>query len=481
MSYSPTSRCGAVDAWRHRKARTGVTVRNTAAAQAVRDAATSPTRFSVLADKLLDSFPGKDRTAVRQMLTDLVRQGILITSLRAPLTIVDPLEHLVGQLRRADATIPPPFAELRREVEAVHREVRRHNHSEDSGEQERIRIALTRRMRALSRAGRTPLAVDLRLGCQVQIPHEVAAEMERAASLLLRLTRRPAGEPGWRAYHSAFRDRYGTGALVPIADVVDPDAGLGYPAGYPGSVWPVPVSGPTERDALLLALAWQAVADDTREITLNDDTIRRLTANDDFDPRYAPPHVEIAARVHAASVEALNRGEFTLTVAPARSAGTLTSRFTTTATGSGLEAVYAAVPPTTDGALAVQLSFPPVHPHAENVCRVPAYLPHVLSLGEHRSNADTVQIIDVDDLAIIATRHRLDLVSMSRRQVVEPQVFHALALEKQPPPLARFLAHLTRAFGTTWHEFDWGRTPTGCRGCLGYGTAGPSSAQPAGG
>jgi lantibiotic biosynthesis protein len=166
--------------------------------------------------------------------------------------------------------------------------------------------------------------------------------------------------------------------------------------------------------------------------------------------------VEIAARIHAASVEALNRGEFTLTVAPARSAGTLTSRFTTTATGSGLEDVYAAVPPTTEGALAVQMSFPPMYPHAQNVCRVPAYLPHVLSLGEHRTANDPVQAVGVDDLAITATRHRLHLFSLSRRQVVEPQVFHALALQKQPPPLARFLAHLTRAFGATWHEFDWG-------------------------
>ena len=31
-----------------------------------------------------------------------------------------------------------------------------------------------------------------------------------------------------------------------------------------------------------------------------------------------------------------------------------------------------------------------------------------------------------------------------------------MALEKQPPPLARFLAHLPRAFAATWTGFDWG-------------------------
>ncbi|MGH3936858.1 MAG: lantibiotic dehydratase, partial [Pseudonocardiaceae bacterium] len=64
--------------------------------------------------------------------------------------------------------------------------------------------------------------------------------------------------------------------------------------------------------------------------------------------------------------------------------------------------------------------------------------------------------LPLDDLAITATRDGLHLVSISRQRVIEPQVFHALALEKQPPPLARFLAHLSRGLGASWHEFDWG-------------------------
>ncbi|MGH3624451.1 MAG: lantibiotic dehydratase, partial [Sciscionella sp.] len=174
-----------------------------------------------------------------------------------------------------------------------------------------------------------------------------------------------------------------------------------------------------------------------------------------FDERYIPPHVELSARIHAASTEALERGEFTLTVAPARSAGTLTSRFTPMAIGSGLAQAYRALPAATDGALRVQMSFGPLYPHAENVCRVPAYLDHVLPLGEHREPGDDT-LLTMDDVAITATRDRLHLVSLSRRQVVEPQVFHALALDKQPPPLARFLAHLPRAFSAAWYQFDWG-------------------------
>jgi lantibiotic biosynthesis protein len=422
-----------------------VTVRHTSAVDAVRDASASPVRFGALADKLAETFPGADRSTVRDMLTGLVQQGFLITCLRAALTVVDPLAHLVDRLREAEADTLPPVASLLHDLEAIQRDVKNHNHESTTGAgQSLARAALTQRMGVLSRAGRTLLAVDLLLDCAVQLPDDLAHEMERAASVLLRLTRRPTGEVAWRGFHTAFCDRYGTGTLVPVAQVVDPDSGLGYPAGYPGSVLTRPDGGPSERDERLLALAWQAVADGSREITLTEESIAALTDGDWFDERYIPPHLEMAARIHATTVEALERGEYILTVAPARSAGTLTSRFTPTATGSGLEEVYRAVPTAVEGALPVQMSFPPLYPHAENVCRIPAYLPHILSLGEHR--VDDVDTITVDDLAVTATNDRLHLVSVSRRRVIEPQVFHALALEKQPPPLARFLAHLPRGF-----------------------------------
>jgi class I lanthipeptide synthase len=169
-----------------------------------------------------------------------------------------------------------------------------------------------------------------------------------------------------------------------------------------------------------------------------------------------PPHVEIAAQVHADSIRALHEGTFTLTVAPARAVGTLTGRFTTITPDSDLTAVYAAIPTLTPDALPVQLSVPPAYTHAQNVCRVPPYLPHILALGEHRRPDEPGTVIRVDDLAITATGDGLHLVSRSRGQVLELQAFHALALDKQPPPLARFLIHLTRALLPAWHEFDWG-------------------------
>ncbi|MGW6936858.1 lantibiotic dehydratase [Lentzea sp. NPDC054927] len=437
-----------------------VSVPDTRAVQAVRRAARAPVSVA----DLINMFPQINDDTIIGMLNSLVRQRFLLTSLRAPLTVVDPLAHLVDHLHMAGAVTIPRAATILTELERVQDDLHRHNQPTIGGAEQRVvRSALTSRMRALSRAGRTPLAIDLRLDVHMQLPERLARDIEHAATALARLSAQPTGEPAWRDFYIAFCDRFGTGTLVPLTDVVNPDAGLGFPHGYPGSVMNPPSLAPSEREQMLLALAWTAWTDGSDEVSLTEDTLARLTVGDPTTARRIPAHVEVAARVHATSAEALRRGDYSLTVAPARAAGTFTSRFTTIAAGSGLEQVYATVPTTTAKAQPVQLSFPPLYFTGENACRTPAYLPHVLSLGEHRAHpaddtADSgLDILDLDDLAVTATRDGLHLVSLSRQQVIEPQVFHALALDKQAPPLARFLAHLARSLGVAWHEFDWGR------------------------
>ncbi|MDX3308886.1 lantibiotic dehydratase [Streptomyces sp. ME08-AFT2] len=440
----------------------GATVRRTSAVRVIERLAGGPVRFAALAEQLAAAFPRTEPQNIRTLLGALVREKFLITSLRAPMTDTDPLSHLIERLHGAvaDAGMVPQVAQVLHELEAVQRAVHEHNRRPASA-QGLAWEELTGRLRRLSDAGRNPLAVDLRLDAEVRIPESVAQEMERAADALLRLTRRPTGQGVWKEYQVAFWERYGTGTLVPVKEVVDPASGLGYPAEYPGSRMTAPPPTVSERDERLLALAWQALADGSREIVVTDDLIDRL-AGDAPAGQEAPPHVEMCARLHADSLPALEDGDFTLTVTPARAAGTLTSRFTPAATGTGLGEVYRQVPTGVENALTAQLSFPPLYPHTENVARIPAYLPHVISLGEHRSPDDTAPtVIDVDDLAVTATHTRLYLVSISRRRLVDPQVFHAMALDKQPPPLARFLAHLTRSFGPAWTSFDWG--PHGAR------------------
>ncbi|MCW2930113.1 MAG: Lanthionine biosynthesis protein LanB, partial [Actinomycetia bacterium] len=421
-------------------------IRDSPAVRAVRDASQAPVRISVLADLLSSAFPGSgDKGA--GMLAELVRLGFLITSLRPPMTTTDALGHVTQELRAAGAHEMPEMAGLPEQLEALYRDLAAHNAAEPE-HQAALRERLSAAVTEISAEGRTPLCLDLRLDAEVTLPEPVGREMAAAASALIRLSPNPGGSPVWEDYHRRFTDRFGTGTLVPLLDVVDPGTGLGYPAGYPASILPLP----PERDEGRHAHLAELITGES-EVTLTDELIDSMTGSL-FDPRLVPAHVEIAARVQAASTADLDAGRYTLHISPARAAGTLTSRFSALAAGSGLEQVYRTAPAIHDGALPVQLSVPPLFIRGENVGRIPAYLPRLLSLGEHPGRGD--KPLGPGDLAVTATLRGLHLIHRETGQVIEPQVFHPLDLEKQMPPLGRFLAHLPRAFAADYLAFDWG-------------------------
>ncbi len=429
-----------------------VEVRHTPAVRAVERAALAPIRFGALVDAIAVNFPEAGSAKVRGMLTELVAQGFLVTSLRPAATVTDPLAHVIDRLREAQADEVAPVASTMRELRAVHDDLDRHNHT-DLPERRQARASLVTRMRGLSRAANTPLAVDLRLDCDLVLPEQVAHELEAAAWALLRLTAQPGGPQAWRDYHAAFLDRYGIGTAVPVTDVVNPDTGLGLPAGYPGSLFDPPAAPASPgRDDRLHALVHHAAMDCRDEIVLDDEAIHDLGG--EFDGVRLPSHVELSARIHAESRDALDRGEFTLTVSPARAGGTMTGRFVPDA-GGGLAEVFRELPTIDADAVAAQLSFPPAFPHAGNIARNPRYLPYVIPLGEHRPSGED-GMIALADLVVTADWRRLYLVSASMRRPVEPQVFHALALDRQAPPVARFLANLPRASAAAYTEFGWG-------------------------
>ncbi|MCG5220592.1 lantibiotic dehydratase [Streptosporangium sp. KLBMP 9127] len=386
-----------------------VSVRHTAAVRMVLQQAATPVVFGDLLAKLAAESPQTPVTVIEEMLTELVRLRILLTSLRPPMTVTDPLTHITAQLHGREA----------------------------------IPITLDPGPR---------LAVGLRLDCSISLPPRVIAEVEAAAAILLRLA---PGRPTWRAYHTAFLDRYGPGALVGIRELLDPDRGLGYPAGYRGSPF-TNDPAPTRRDVTLAAMAHKAALDGYAELVLTEDMVTELeTAGGSAAP---VPHTELRVRLNAPTPTALDTGAFTLTVACAsRHAGTSVGRFLHllhAADRNRIIEAYRRLPTGTAGAMAVQLSIPPLFARTDALARTPKVLP-VLSLGEHRHPQDSS--IDLDDLAVTADARRLVLVSLTRGCAVEPLLLNAIDLRRGAHPLARFLCEVSTATSTPCTTFAWGR------------------------
>ncbi|MGH3693303.1 MAG: lantibiotic dehydratase [Pseudonocardiaceae bacterium] len=257
---------------------------------------------------------------------------------------------------------------------------------------------------------------------------------------------------------STHLERYGPRALVPVGELINVESGLGFPAGYRDSrVRPPPRPGPSERDAALLALAQHAALQQNTEIVLDEEMIAGLAVGADSAAR-TQPHTELRFRVHAPTLDALDRGEFELAITGAsRAAGTTTGRFLhlfDTEDRERMVSTYTGLPTVSENALPVQLSCPALHARTENVTRSPAVLPHLLALAEHHPCGDTV--ISLDDLAVSGDAQRLYLVSLSRRRPVEPVVFSAVELTNHAHPLLRFLCEIPTARLAVCTPFSWG-------------------------
>jgi lantibiotic biosynthesis protein len=460
----------------HRRAEVGAatpgplresSVRLTRPVRFVLTAAVLPIRFDTLAAQMTARFPSAAPDKIHALLHGLVDAGVLITSLRPPMTCVDGLSHLIRSLRAAGADALDDVAARLRDLDAISTDLARHNNTSDPERAREIRAAVTTRMAALVPGASHALAADVSIDARITIPERVLTAAARAATVLLRTTTQPFGSAAWLDYHARFRARYGPGALVPVRDLVA-DSGLGYPAGYLGAprarpAWRVL----TDRDAALLALIQQATLTGAQEIELTDADVEALAVGEHADA-VPPQRIELGVEVYAASTAAIDRGEFGLRVTAAPHAHTsMAGRFAylfDKTDHARLAATYTARPaqPSSnqdvpDTTVAVQLSFPPRRPHNENVVRVPPLLPDVVSLSEHPDpSRPDLTFIGVDDLAVTADAEQMYLVQVSTGRRVVPRIPHALDTAVQSPPLVRFLAEVADARSAVFRGFDLG-------------------------
>ncbi|WP_431954175.1 lantibiotic dehydratase [Actinacidiphila sp. bgisy167] len=431
-----------------------VALRHSEPVRAALAAARTPAPVVEVREKVLANFPDAGQETVTELLAELVKRRVLITSLHAPGTATDAFGHLLAQLDAVGADGITQVSELVRELRDIDvaleacdgRPVR-----ESRAGRERA----AELMGALAPVRRHPLAVDLRLDASVTLPAVVAREVEKAALVLARVSSAPYGTAAWKAYHQRFYERFGIGSMVPVLDAVA-DSGIGFPDGYPGTAVPERRPPVSSRDEVLVRLAQQAVLDGREEVVVDEALLAALDLGPEH-PRL-PPHVEIGVRVHADSTASMERGDFRLEVlSVSRGAGVGTGRFLPVLDQQGRTALAGELSdlPGGDGTTAVaQLSFPPLVPQTAHVTRAPRVLPTVISLEEHQS--PDASVLTVEDLAVGCDGRRMYLAAPAYRRRVEAVAMHALNLRTHTSPLARFLIELSRAQCAAVTLFDWG-------------------------
>jgi lantibiotic biosynthesis protein len=426
----------------HRGAALDTSVRRTQAVAAALAGATKPLPVAELVQRVGEQFPDAAPDKIQRLLAGLVASRVLLTNLRAPMTTVDPLEHLVTELESVGVEDLPDVVDLVKQLCAIREELSSLPSWAPAPDYSVALEEAEERMRAVHDVPGRVLAVDVALAGKLTVPEAVLDEAEAAATALLRLTPFPFGDPVWKDFHARFLNRYGVGAVVGVRDVVA-DSGLGFPAGFLGAPRPRAAHLLTERDVTLLALIQQATAEGCTEITLTEQIIGDLRVGDHA-KMVAPARVELAFQVHAASLDALERGQFQLWITGApMHANSMVGRFAQFLPDGDQQRFAASYAPTSEHTIAAQLSFLPRRGHNENITRARRLLPHVIPLDEHRGDDKTV--IRLDDLGVTADTTQVLLVRISTGERIQPHSLHALETSTQTPPLARFLAEVASA------------------------------------
>lgn len=415
--------------------------------------ARTPIRYSELVQRLAGQFPTARSCQLTDLIADLLKKHILISSLWPPMTSVDPLTHVCAQLEAVGGASISDIAELTARLAAIRDLADRPTRTAPWAPGS----VLVEDMQRLGSVAPVPLLVDVALDCTVDIPEALLGEAAEAAQVMHQLSPHPYGYPRWRDYHQKFLDRYGTDALVPVQDLVA-DSGLGMPAGFLGSDRARPPYQLTGRDEAILRLLQEVTLDGSRELLLTRATIAELTADHTEEP-LPVPRAEIAVEIRAPTLDAVQRGDYELLVTGApRPGSSMFGRFVhllPPPAQAALTDSYATAPP---GAIPAQLSFPPRRRRNENVSRTMQVLPHTIPLGQYHESGPGV--IPLDDLAVTADARRFYLVRTSTGQHIEPRVTHALEASIHTPPLARFLAEITTSRCAAYRAFTFGVAAT---------------------
>ncbi|MFB7504162.1 MULTISPECIES: lantibiotic dehydratase [Streptomyces] len=301
--------------------------------------------------------------------------------------------------------------------------------------------------------------VDLAVDAEVRLPPAVAREAERAATVLWRLSSGdgPATR-AMRAYHAEFCERYSAGERVPVTRLLDPDAGLGAPAGYtlPGGHRTVPPAPEPEtgRERVLHRLFTQALTAGRRHIDLGEEDVAALA----YEQGELPASVDLFASVVADSAEAMERGAFVLVLSPVgggREAGAVWGRFAHLLdAGETLTELRRSAPLGTSQVLPVQLFHATPATRQSNVTGIPQVADAHLCVGLYE-DPDVPGTVWLGDVMVSADQDGFHLWDDASGREIAPFTAHVLN-PSQTPDVARFLREAPAMTTRPVAGWQWG-------------------------
>ncbi|MFI2076843.1 lantibiotic dehydratase [Streptomyces triculaminicus] len=265
--------------------RRSASVRWSPAVRLVLESARTPKTFGALRDELVQRYPAVPSEKVTALLDQLVELDFLITAHR-PVLLEDseqpPLSARLATVRDGDAIAA---------LASVEAAVAAFNTTGDVTALEALQEEIAPAARQVSEGYNGPLLrVDARLNVPTPpvLPAEVQKLAEDAAEILTAVGDVYRYPLRLRDYATAFTERYGAQAEVPVLEVLSEETGLGPPASYLNpsrsfELLPTTTSDRSreDRDAVLHRLAADAISRGSLEVVLDERWTAELRQYDD--------------------------------------------------------------------------------------------------------------------------------------------------------------------------------------------------------
>jgi thiopeptide-type bacteriocin biosynthesis protein len=413
----------------------------------------APAAFAAVAGALGTEFPQAGRARIEELIHALVREGLLLTELRPPLTRGEPARHVLEVLTRITA------AHEDRDRLAAALAACAHWESEPGAEGFAAVLGAAHAV-APPPAEVPAVRVDMRRRLAGErIARAVGEEAARAAELLCRLSPLRTGQPSLNAYRDRFAERYAPHTEVGLVELVDPEVGLGHVDLREDTAGSTPLDDEARRcQRRLLALAAWALREERVAVELDPQTIAELGGDDDVE--LPEPTMELSVFVAAASRAALDAGDFQVVVSPllgSHAAGRLIGRFAHLFDGPGERAVRAATQRQEEGGgdrVWAELVYGPERPWLSNVMIRPGTRRHEIAVGAAPGVAAD-RVIPLDELVVGVRDDSFYLRWPRGGRYVEVCEGHMLN-PKAAPAIATFLALLRNAGRPVVTHFTWG-------------------------
>ncbi|MCP3802260.1 lantibiotic dehydratase [Allokutzneria sp. A3M-2-11 16] len=427
------------------------------AAIAVRMAGRPGTTVGDIARRIVEEVPGATGAKARGLVKQLWDLHVLTSDLRPAMTVALPEQDLLKRLDQGE--VRDGLERTRALATAV---------DECAGRADVSTVdELVRQQRAMApEHTKDTFQLDTALAItDADLSSRVAADAAEAAELLLRVGSSAKRRPHLVEYHTAFLERYGIGAEVPVLDLLSPERGLDAPATYtmPTRTTPLPRMAnerDNSRDLILMPVLAEALRSGQDEIELTDELLERLTTwRPTGEQARCRPSLDLYAQVAASSREAVDSGDYRFVVAP----GTMTDggrtfgRFFDLVDGSALaelrefaRAEEALCP----DLVFADLSYASPRGRNGNVAVHPQVRSYEICVNTAPSVPEENQIL-LSDIVVGATVDRFYL--RSRRLDKELRVTQGHMLNPSTAPnVCRFLLELSEDGFAPLADFDWG-------------------------